>query len=152
MIRLTDLVYRAGYEYQLERDCSFQLPISFGIEYEDAFIKLTKDGVLVAKANYAWDGPSGPTFDTPDFMAGSLVHDELYQLMREGVLNTEQCRKIADETLIEVCKEDGMGVLRRGWVYAGVRIGAAQAAKKKTPIYTIPLTPEGQDAKLVVSD
>jgi hypothetical protein len=33
---------------------------------------------------YAWNGPSGPTLDTRNFMRGSLVHDALYQLMREG--------------------------------------------------------------------
>ena len=27
---------------------------------------------------YAWDGPSGPTIDTPDAMPASLVHDGLY--------------------------------------------------------------------------
>jgi hypothetical protein len=61
-------------------------------------------------------------------MRGSLIHDALYQLMREQKVAQDQ-RKRADEILREVCIEDGMARVRAWWVYRAVRIGAAQSAK-----------------------
>lgn len=68
------------------------------------------------------DGPSGPTFDTLTFMRGSLVHDALYQLMREGGLDRQMYREAADITLRQICLEDGMNPIRAWWVYQGVRL------------------------------
>lgn len=80
---------------------------------------------------YWWDGPSGPTFDTPDFMRGSLVHDALYQLMREGKLS-KKYRKYADKLLVQICKEDGMAWWRRTYVYWAVRaVGWTKLRKEK---------------------
>ncbi|KKN73161.1 hypothetical protein LCGC14_0403340 [marine sediment metagenome] len=70
---------------------------------------------------YRWDGPSGPTFDTESFMRGSAVHDALCQLTDLGLLDWIY-REIADKELVIITKEDGMGWLRRQWVYAGVRL------------------------------
>ena len=61
-------------------------------------------------------------------MQGSLVHDALYQLMRECVIEQSQ-RKRADEILRKICKRDGMSKIRAWWVYLGVRIGGASSAK-----------------------
>ncbi|MDA8018651.1 MAG: hypothetical protein MPN21_14515 [Thermoanaerobaculia bacterium] len=36
------------------------------------------------EAGYAWNGATG-AIDTPSFRRASLIHDGLYQLMREGV-------------------------------------------------------------------
>ena len=44
---------------------------------------LSKTGFLEIEPNYAWDGTSGPVKDTSANMFASLVHDALYQLMRE---------------------------------------------------------------------
>ena len=54
-------------------------------------------------------------------MRGSLIHDALYQLMRESVLPLE-FRKKADEILREVCLEDGMSKFRTWYVYKAVRM------------------------------
>lgn len=70
---------------------------------------------------YCWDGPSGPAIDTKDFMRGSLVHDCLYQLIRDGYI-TSSYRKTADTLLKKICREDGMSLIRSIWVYLGVRI------------------------------
>ncbi len=79
---------------------------------------------------YWWDGPSGPTIDTPDFMRGSLVHDAIYQLMREGKLS-KKYRKYADKLLVQICKEDGMAWWRRCYVYWFVRAFARSALRKE---------------------
>ena len=47
-------------------------------------------------ARYAWDGASGPTFDTKDTMTPSLIHDAFYQLMREGVLDVKHKQQVDD--------------------------------------------------------
>ena len=73
------------------------------------------------KAGYAWDGPSGPSIDTDTFMRGSLIHDALYQLIREGYL-PQSFRKAADKQMRRICKEDGMHPFRAWYSYVGVRL------------------------------
>jgi hypothetical protein len=95
-----------------------------GIEGETAVSKklgLTPDGMLIICQRYSWDGPSGPTIDTATFMRASLVHDALYQLMREGELEYKY-RIVADKLLREMCLEDGMWGFRAWYVYWAVRI------------------------------
>jgi len=70
---------------------------------------------------YAWDGPSGPTIDTENFMRGSLVHDALYQLIKEGYLDKKVWRLYADKILRKICLEDGMSKFRAWYVYHSVR-------------------------------
>jgi len=66
--------------------------------------------------------------DTLTFMRGSLIHDALYQLMREGHLDHDAYREAADRALQKICIEDGMWPLRAWWVYHGVRLFADPAA------------------------
>jgi hypothetical protein len=85
-------------------------------------------GVLTVSQGYAWDGPSGPAIDSHTFMRSSLIHDCLYQLMREQKIG-QHWRKRSDEILREICIVDGMAKVRAWWVYRAVRMGAAQSAK-----------------------
>jgi hypothetical protein len=138
MIRQSDLIYKKGYKYQIIRDCAFKLPFGPDVDWTGEWITYLRDGTLIATAGYAWDGPSGPTFDTDDFMAGSLAHDMLYQLMGLGILSADKFRKLADQILVDVCKEDGMPAIRRAWVYAAVRAGGARPARTGDNVYTLP--------------
>jgi len=61
-------------------------------------------------------------------MRGSLVHDALYQLMREEQLDKTHWRRSADEELVRICREDGMGRIRAWWVLNAVRWFADEAA------------------------
>lgn len=121
------IVYKSGYKYQLKRDFTLEIPIRPVALIGNDFVKLDDRGVLVIKSAYAWDGPSGPTIDTQNFMRGSLVHDALYQLMREGWLEASTWRQPADRLLQQLCIEDGMSSLRAWWVYQGVRFGGGPA-------------------------
>ncbi len=76
---------------------------------------------LIVRAYYAWDGPSGPTFDTKTFMRGSLFHDALCQLIAEGLLD-KKYRKYADQLLRQIILEDGMSKFRAWYVYQAVRL------------------------------
>jgi hypothetical protein len=119
------------YKYQLMDDYSIQINIKPAQDIECRFLSLSSDGVLTMRKSYAWDGPSGPTIDTRDFMRGSLVHDALYQLMRLSVLDYRVYRKRADEILREICLEDGMCSFRAWYVYQALRLFAEGAARPR---------------------
>lgn len=102
-------------------------------------VRLHADGLLEIDAGWPWDGPSGPTVDTPSFMRGSLAHDALYALLRAGKLHPSK-RKDADELIYQLCRQDGMGWIRGQYVYWGLRFGAGYAAKQQREVETIRLT------------
>ena len=93
------------WKYQLETDWKHQTSFRGHFIEEDLF-GLEDDGLLYVDRGYCWDGPSGPTFDTKDFMRGSLVHDVLYQAIGLKLLPSS-LRKAADLELAKLLKEDG---------------------------------------------
>jgi len=133
---MNKILYRDGYKYQLAADYQVPIAIKPAEFILTPYIRLDIDGMLSIVSGYAWDGPSGPTVDTKSFMRGSLVHDALYQLMRERHLDPEKHRETADEELRRLCIEDGMPAWRAWWVYQGVRFGGGPAASEpdKPPI------------------
>lgn len=132
-----EIKYKAGYKYQLFDAYSHVTGIT-GYMVNIEFIALDLDGVLHIREGYAWDGPSGPTVDTKDFMRGSLVHDALYQLIATGQIGVNH-RKEADILLRQICREDGMPWIRAWWVYQGVRFGGAIAVENSdNPVLTAP--------------
>lgn len=112
-------------------DYAIQVDIKPAEEFGFTYLSLSMDGLLTVSRYYAWDGPSGPTLDTRDFMRGSLVHDALYQLMRLRVLDYRVHRKRADQLLREICLEDGMCRLRAWYVYHALRIFASGSARPR---------------------
>ena len=115
------------YKYRITHDYEIKIRLKppKKLKVDENFIIFEKDGTLKIKQRYAWDGPSGPTIDTPNFMRGSLIHDALYQLLREGDLEKKfrkKFRKDADQILKEICLIDGMSSFRAKYVYWGVRI------------------------------
>lgn len=115
-------------------DYFMQLDIRPQSDIEFLFLSLTVTGLLTVKKGYAWDGPSGPTIDSRDFMRGSLVHDALYQLMRLNTLDYQVYRQRADEYLREICLEDGMSAFRAWYSYQAVRLfGEANARPRDEP-------------------
>lgn len=119
---------RKKYRYNLQEDLIFETNLVVQAAADLHYLAVDLAGRLIVRKGYSWDGPSGPTVHTPNFMRGSLIHDALYQLMREGILH-QHCRKQADIILREVCREDGMSRFRSGYVYLAVRIFAAPAAR-----------------------
>jgi len=120
------------YKYRLKDDYTIQIDITPLIDIVADFIVLTTKGELTIKRGYAWNGPTGPTLDTKDFMRGSLVHDALYQLIRENYISMEY-RNYADSLLKTICLEDGMSKFRAWYIHLAVRrFGglSAQGARK----------------------
>jgi len=113
--------YRNGYAYQLVESCQMLVNIHPPEDIVTEWVLLNGEGFLSILRGYAWDGPSGPMPDTSDSMRGSLAHDALYQLMREGRLDARY-RDVADKLLREICIEDGMGHPMAELVYQAVHI------------------------------
>ena len=126
--------YRSGYKYQLVEEHRVKVSIIPKNNIKTDFIELDTEGMLTIKKGYAWDGPSGPTIDTPSFMRGSLVHDALYQLLRSEDIGQEW-RDEADEELRRICREDGMSRIYSNWVHWAVKkfgkMAADPASRKK---------------------
>lgn len=134
-----EVLYREGYKYQTERDYSIQTAFRPAAFILADFLRMDTDGVLYIRKGYAWDGASGPTLDTKDSMRASLVHDALYQLMREGHLPAIG-RALADQEFHRICLEDGMHPIRAAIWYAGVRVGGGPSASPaaERPILSAP--------------
>ena len=113
MTRDKALYYRAGYKYQVTRDYHIKIAI-LGLTINLQFVSLDEFGKLIIKSGYAWNGASGPTWDTKNSMTGSLIHDVGYQLIRLGHLD-EKYKEYFDQILHDICTEDGMWSWRADW-------------------------------------
>ncbi len=124
---------RRIYKYDVWETVTFDTGIIPLRAVDWGLLAINMDGQVTIRTKYAWDGPSGPTFDKilpwlyKKFMRGSLLHDVLYQFMREGIISRSN-RKRADQLLREICLEDGMVKIRAWWIYRGVRVGSARSA------------------------
>ncbi len=132
--------YRSDYKYQLASDYGIKITILPAEDIVTDYIELARDGELTVKKGYAWDGPSGPVIDTTENMRASLVHDALYQLMRNKELNTRTHRKAADELFRDICKEDGVSSFRANVYYKALRKHGKTAAspQNKKKIHRAP--------------
>lgn len=133
-LQMTQACYRKlhRYKYQLMEPYVHDVSI-LGHEVDTDYLRLQQDGTMEIEHAYAWDGPSGPTRDTPDFMRGSLVHDAMYQLIRMEVLPLSS-KDHADRLLQKVCREDGMSRFRSWCVYLGVRWFGRSSARPGTQV------------------
>ncbi|MEL6195592.1 MAG: DUF1353 domain-containing protein [Myxococcota bacterium] len=105
-------------------------------EDNDVLIEMD-NGQLTVRAGYAWNGASGPTVDTIDSMRASLVHDSLYQFVRDALAPNDddewsRLRKAADREFRLVLEEDGMGRIRRSLWYRAVRWFGGSAIRSRT--------------------
>jgi len=127
------LTYRKlnGYKYELTKGYihgGVNIPGMVGNDYV-----VLDNGYLLIRKGYAWDGASGPTIDTKTSMRGSLVHDALYQLMREKMIGLNY-REEADKELHRILLEDGMLKFRADYWYWFVRkFAKSSAIREKHP-------------------
>ena len=110
------------YKYKMVTKRVVQTGIK-GYNIKTDFFWLKECGELVIFAGYCWDGPSGPTVDTPSFIRSSAVHDILFQIMREGRIPDIDRDIFFDDANLElyrIGKIDGMNPIRALWVWKSV--------------------------------
>ena len=118
---MNQIAYKSGFKYQLAEPYEAMTGIT-GYDVDTDYFTFMSSGLLYINKGYAWDGPSGPTFDSRNFMRGSLEHDCFYQAIRLGFLPKE-FKIIADRRLYAVCIEDGMCRIRAWWILKGLEVG-----------------------------
>ena len=127
------LYFRRGYKYQTTRDYHLRIAGIADEAISTQFITLTKMGEMIIHAGYAWDGASGPTWDSKNSMIGSLVHDALYQLIRLGLIDVKY-KEYADQLLHDICVEDGMfGIRADFWKWAVLTFGSGACRPSGEP-------------------
>lgn len=131
--------YRKGYKYQLAETYKHKVNIYPQENIKTEYIDLDTNGNLTIKQGYAWDGASGPTFDTKSSMRASLVHDALYQLIRCGFLRVTD-RIESDLEFHKICVEDKMfGWRAKLWYNLVCKFADfACSPKNKKKVYTAP--------------
>ncbi len=130
------LVYRKidGHKYRTRGTLVFDVDIFPAAEVEspDGWVWLSVNGKLHIRAGYLWDGASGGMWDSENVMVPSLVHDALYQLMRERVL-PQSYRLAADTVFWKMCRQRGMSAMRAGYAYRLLRTFGEKAARPRPP-------------------
>ena len=131
--------YKSGYKYQVAETYTIKTSVFPAYKISTDYLSLNMLGELTIWKGYCFDGASGPTFDSKNSMRGALIHDALYQLMRESHIDTVW-REQADKEFYRILREDGMSWLRAKVWYNGVRIGAkfASLPKNKKEILSAP--------------
>jgi len=133
---------KEGHKYEMLIDRTEYTKLT-GFRISHKYFELYKDGRLVIKKGYRWDGPSGPTVDTASFMRGSAIHDVFFQCMRENlfmfikvkweswgeVSNWRHVFNLSNKELKRFCIEDGMMWPRYHWVYYAVQKAGAKNAR-----------------------
>ncbi|MEQ9318387.1 MAG: DUF1353 domain-containing protein [Polyangiaceae bacterium] len=119
------------YKYELQRRYEHPEPVAIrpATPVDHPFMTLSTTGALTVEDKYAWDGASGPVPDTPDVMRASLVHDALYQMIRQKLVpwNWGRNRKHADAAFRDTCIADGMSPAKATLLYHGLRLIGAPA-------------------------
>jgi hypothetical protein len=129
------VVYKKGYKYQLKQLFMFQTGITGSASGSNYWCGLSANGVLTANDGYAWDGVTS-AFDTKASLRASLVHDVLYQLIREGKLPSSM-KKDADEEFYRICVQDGVWSVRAKYMWLAVRLFGKFALKHDSRTLTL---------------
>lgn len=139
--------YAKGYKYQLRRPAVVRTWLKPPEAIRTDFISLATDGTLKIAKGYAWDGPSGPCPDFERFMAASVVHDSLYQLIRMELLLSTY-RPAADREFARIATQDGTWAIVANAVGAALTLFGKKHAhpsnRKKTLSAGKALTPESK--------
>jgi len=117
------IYYKEGYKYQLTRPYSVDTGIYPPENIEYPFFTLYESGLLIVRVGYAWDGASGPTFDTKSSMRPSLVHDCFCQMAKDRRIDYKKYAPAYNALFKQMCIDDGMWSLRAAIWQAGVIIG-----------------------------
>ena len=132
----TKIYYKDNGGHQIYYEYSLYIPLTPAsiLTENDGWVTLYPDGRLTFLAYYAWNGPSVPPFVkiNKDSMRPSLIHDGLYQLMRQGKLDRKRYRLWVDKLFRGHLLEDGMSKIRAALWYKAVRLFASKSAQARS--------------------
>lgn len=114
------IAYYKGIKYVLATTYFVQLDFKPDYNIQTEYVDFNTDGWLTVRAGFPYDGPSGPTIDTPDSMRGALVHDALADLFRQGYLDRERHFTPMNKEFHKILLEDGMSPTRAEAWFIGV--------------------------------
>jgi len=133
MIVDRSISYRSGYKYQVAKQFYIKLGIVPFATILRPFVEMDMTGNTKILPGYAWDGASGPTWDSKNSMRSSLVHDIGYQLIRLGLINSAY-KEYFDQLLRDLCVEDGMFKWRAEyWRWAVIKFGTGSTRPSAEP-------------------
>lgn len=93
------------FKYEVLKDYRIQLHFCPKETVISRYYVFTRDGMLLIRRGYRWDGASGPTIDTISTMRASAVHDVIYQMIRQRELSYSY-KRAGDCELSMIMKED----------------------------------------------
>ena len=136
---MSECVYHRGgsKKYVLDETFKTIIPFKPSKEIITSYARLDVDGYLEIYSSYEWDGASGPTIDTDNTMDGSLVHDVLYQFLRErrfgskNWIQRSMLRHQADKCIYTMLVDDGMSKFRAGYWYLSLRVAGFPCIRSK---------------------
>ena len=121
---------RKKYKYKLHKHYYIKVDIETTDKFNtNKWLGINSDGELYIYEGYTWDGATC-AINTRNFMIGSLVHDALYQLIREGIIDKSYKDK-CDRILHDICRDCGMSKIRAWWVLEGVKRFGHKAIKSR---------------------
>ena len=131
--------FKRGYKYQLAESEVFQTRMRPEQDIRTAFLRLKTSREMKVFASYAWDGASGPAWDSQSNYRGSLGHDCEAQIIRMGLL-PQSARIASNKDLYDWCVEDGMWRIRaKAWKIALDKFGAPSTnPKNQRKVYEAP--------------
>lgn len=112
-----------GWKYRLDEEVRVRVDWHPPTTLKLPYFKLDPDGILTLEEGFMWDGPSGPTWDTPNWMLPSAVHDAMYRFLRADLIPERyKARKHADDLMYEMLLDRGMSYFRAWYSWVAVRL------------------------------
>jgi hypothetical protein len=123
-----------GYKYLVAERVTYAVP-ELGQACVTHRLFTLSEGMLVVEAGYAWNGPSGPTVDTPASINASLPHDVVYQCICTGLLAASY-KPSGDAILHRLMREypakfQTWANIRARYYLWGVQLGGWWATRRK---------------------
>lgn len=128
-----------GYELVEDWWCWSRLIAGWAARLDNGTAEQSQGGTLTLRKGFKCDGPSGPTIDTPDFMEGAFAHDAGARMCRASKLPWRAWKPRYDALLLGICKQKGMGWLRRAYIALALRFFGWGAFKPQPSVESVTL-------------
>lgn len=126
------IAYTNADKFVLGRDETFNLWFAPKQKIETSYGIFETNGKLTAKRGYLWSA-NFPAINTEDTRPASLVHDLIYDLIKDGLLPREPFKDLADKAMMEILIECKVPDFRAWAWYRAVQAGGDSALDSPRP-------------------